>query len=113
MEGFRNFVKSWWGKSLLVLFSVPFVFLGIESSFTGSSAPTDGSRVVNGVLISKEEIDAEVNALKQTYLQIPYVNGDESLLNIELIEKTAIDNLVSRQLLLQQARELGISLNEE
>ncbi|MDO4223102.1 MAG: SurA N-terminal domain-containing protein, partial [Acinetobacter sp.] len=110
MDAFRNFVKGWPGKILMILFSVPFALLGIESYFSGSSHQ-GAANVVNGQPVSKEALDAEVKALQQGYLQM--VNGDASLLNQEYIEKAALDNLVSRMLLTQQANELGLSPSEE
>lgn len=108
METFRKFVTGWFGKVLLVIFTIPFAFLGIESYFAQSSSP-NASHVVNGDSISKEDVEAQVKSLQQNYLQA--VGGDASLLNQEFIQKAAVNNLISRQLLLQQAQKLGISLS--
>ena len=40
------------------------------------------------------------------------VKGDESLLNLPVIQQKALDALVARSLLLQQAEKLGISLSD-
>lgn len=109
MDGFRNFVKGPLGKGLLVLFTIPFAVIGIESYFTGSSSQ-NVSQVVNGVPISKEEVDVQIKSLREGYLQ--QVGGDVSLLNQEMIEKRASDNLLYRQLLMQQTNKLGIVLSQ-
>lgn len=108
METFRKFVTGWFGKGLLVLFTVPFALLGVESYFAYSGSP-NAAHVVNGDSISKEDLDAQIQSLQRTYLAA--VNGDASLLNQEFIKKAALNNLISRQLLLQQAEKLGISLS--
>lgn len=109
MDGFRNFVKGPLGKGLLVLFTIPFAVIGIESYFTSSSSP-NVSQVVNGVPISKDEVDVQIKALREGYLQ--QVGGDVSLLNQEMIEKRASDNLLYRNLLMQQTNKLGIILSQ-
>lgn len=108
MEVFRKFVTGWFGKGLLVLFTIPFALLGIEGYFAQSGSP-NAAHVVNGDSISKEDLDAQIQSLQQTYLQV--VNGDASLLDQNFIRKAALNNLISRQLLLQQAEKLGISLS--
>lgn len=109
MEGFRNFVKGPLGKGLLVLFTIPFAVIGIESYFTGSSAK-NVSQVVNGDVISTDELDTQIKALREGYLQ--QVQGDASLLNEEFIKKAALNNLTLRRLLIQQTEKLGIILSQ-
>lgn len=109
MEGFRSFVKGPLGKALLVLFTIPFAVIGVESYFTGSSSQ-NVSQMVNGEPISKDELDAQIKAIRANYLQ--QVGGDESLLNQDVIEKTALNNLILRRLIVQQTNKLGIMLSQ-
>ena len=51
-----------------------------------------------------------MKAYQQQYLQ--YVQGDASLLNMDAIRNNALDTLIARQLLLQQAQKLGLTLME-
>lgn len=111
MDAFRNFVKSWFGKAFLLMISVPFIVMGIEGYFASSSS-TNVSQVVNGDVISKEELDTQIKALRDGYLNSQSVNGDASLLNQEFIEKAALNNLILRRLLIQQTEKLGIVLTE-
>jgi peptidyl-prolyl cis-trans isomerase D len=51
-----------------------------------------------------------VKAYQQQYLQ--YVQGDASLLNMDAIRNNALDTLIARQLLLQQAQKMGLNLSD-
>ncbi len=109
MEAFRKVIKGWLGKVLLVLFLTPLALVGIEGYFSGGKT-ADTAQLVNGESISKKELEGLTNSFKEQYLA--YVNGDETLLNQKFIENKALDTLTSRTLLLQQAKNLGISLSD-
>ena len=108
MESFRKVIKGWLGKVLLVLFLIPLALVGIEGYFSGGSK--DSAKKVNGDDISKTELDNLTKSFQEQYAQ--QVNGDETLLNQEFIQNKALDTLVLRTLLLQQADKLGISLSD-
>jgi peptidyl-prolyl cis-trans isomerase D len=108
MESFRKVIKGWLGKVLLVLFLTPLALVGIEGYFSGGAQ--DSVKTVNGQDISEKELESLTNSLKEQYL--PYTNGDETLLNQEFIKNKALDTLISRNLLLQQAEKLGIALSD-
>ncbi|RKG34048.1 SurA N-terminal domain-containing protein [Acinetobacter tianfuensis] len=109
MESFRKVIKGWLGKVLLVLFLTPLALVGIEGYFSGGSK--DAVKSVNGTDISKKELEAATKSFKDQYLA--YVDGDETLLNLDFINNKAMDTLISRQLLIQQAEKLGISLSDQ
>ena len=109
MESFRKVIKGWLGKVLLVLFLTPLALVGIEGYFSGGQSK-DTVQSVNGQEISQKELDSLVKSFQQQYLQ--YTNGDETLLNQGFIKSKALDLLVARTLLLQQAQKLGISLSD-
>lgn len=109
MESFRKLIKGWLGKVLLVLFLTPLALVGIEGYFGGGKK--DGvAKTVNDFDISEKELEAQIKNYKDQFLQM--VQGDESLLNQSYIDKMAMDSLVDRALLIQQAQKLGISLND-
>ena len=108
MESFRKVIRGWLGKVLLILFLTPLALVGIEGYFSGGSK--DAAKTVNGTEISKKELEALTSSLKEQYLA--YAQGDETLLNQSFINNKAMDTLISRQLLLQQADKLGISLSD-
>ncbi len=109
MESFRKVIKGWLGKVLLILFLTPLALVGIEGYFSGGSK--DAVKSVNGTDISKKDLEQLTNSLKQQYLA--YAKGDETLLNQDFINNNALETLIARQLLLQQAEKLGISLSDQ
>ena len=109
MESFRKVIKGWLGKALLILFLTPLALVGIEGYFSGGKSE-DTAKLVNGQEISKKELESLSKTFKEQYLA--YANGDETLLNQSFIENKAMESLVARTLLLQQAEELGISLSD-
>lgn len=109
MESFRTVIKGWLGKVLLVLFLTPLALVGIEGYFSGGNK-VDVAKSVNGQDISNKELESAVKNYKDQYLAM--VQGDESLLNMPVIQEKASDALVARSLLSQQADKLGISLSD-
>lgn len=109
MESFRTLIKGWLGKVLLVLFLTPLALVGIEGYFSGSNK-ADVAKSVNGQEISNKELESATKNYKDQYLSM--VKGDESLLNLPVIQDKALDALVTRALLQQQAEKLGISLSD-
>ncbi|MHA3054398.1 peptidylprolyl isomerase [Acinetobacter sp. ANC 4633] len=109
MESFRKLIKGWLGIALLVLFLTPLALVGIEGYFSGSKK-TDVAKTINGQDITNKDLDDLVKAYQQQYLQ--YVQGDASLLNMDAIRNNALDTLIARQLLLQQAQKIGLNLSD-
>lgn len=109
MESFRKLIRGWLGKVLLVLFLTPLALVGIEGYFSGGNK-ADVAKTVNGQDISNKDLEAQTKGLKDQYLKM--VNGDESLLNNDFIKNAALDSLIARALLVQQAEKLGISLSD-
>ncbi|WOE31923.1 MULTISPECIES: SurA N-terminal domain-containing protein [unclassified Acinetobacter] len=109
MESFRKLIKGWLGKVLLVLFLTPLALVGIEGYFSGGQSK-DTVETVNGQPISKKELETLTNSFKQQYLQ--YTQGDETLLNQTFLRDKALEVLVARTLLLEEAKKLGISLSD-
>ncbi|PJG43504.1 peptidylprolyl isomerase [Acinetobacter tandoii] len=109
MESFRKVIKGWLGKVLLILFLTPLALVGIEGYFS-SGKSKDAAKTVDGQEISNKELDNATKSYSQQYLS--YVNGDETLLNQSFIKEKALESLIARNLLLQQAQKLGISLSD-
>ncbi len=109
MESFRKVIRGWLGKVLLVLFLTPLALVGIEGYFGGGNK-ADVATTVNGQEISKKDLEAQTEGFKAEVLK--QAGGDESLLNMSVIQNKALDSLVSRTLLIQQAKKLGVSLSD-
>lgn len=109
MESFRKLIKGWLGKVLLVLFLTPLALVGIEGYFSGGNK--DGiAKTVNDLEISNKDLEVQTKNYKDQFLQM--VQGDESLLNQSYIDQVAIDSLIDRAVLVQQAQNLGITLSD-
>ena len=106
MEGFRNLVKGWLGKVLLVILIVPFAIVGVESYFAG------GSRVVvakvNGDKIHQTELDPMVERQRQQMMaQVAEQGGDPAQIDVPALRKQVLEGMISRLLLTQASRKAG------
>ena len=86
MEGFRNLVKGWLGKVLLVLLIIPFAIVGVESYFSS------GGRVVvaevNGEKIHQPELDQQVDRQRQQMMaRIAENGGNPSDIDVPKLRK--------------------------
>lgn len=112
MEGFRNLVKGWLGKALLVILIVPFAIVGVESYFSG------GSRVVvaevNGEKIHQTELDPLVERQRQQMMaQMAEQGGDPSSIDVPKLRQQVLDGMVKRLLLTQASQKAGYLISDE
>lgn len=70
---------------------------------------SDAVAVVNGVEISREEFDQEVERNVEMYTSQGYELTDEDM---ELVKEMALEQMISTELLLQQAEQKGITADE-
>lgn len=110
METFRQLIRGWLGKVLLVIFLVPFALVGIEGYFQGMGKDAAAVKV-NGVKITQTELDSDFSSQRERLLS--QVQGDASLINDAALRKSVVDRAVSRTVLLYQATKLGFDLNDE
>lgn len=110
METFRQLIRGWLGKVLLVLFLIPFALVGIEGYFSGQGKEATAVKV-DKTDISQTAVNTAVESQRKQLLE--QVQGDESRLNNAAIQKSVVDSLISRAILLQQAKKLGFELNDE
>lgn len=110
MEAFRGLIKGWLGKVLLVLFLTPLALVGIEGYFQGGGKD-EAAIQVNKTEISQNVVNAAVDNQQKQLLE--QVQGDQSQLNNDAIKKSVNDSLISRALLLQQAKKAGFELSDQ
>lgn len=110
METFRQLIRGWLGKVLLVIFLVPFALVGIEGYFQGMGKDAAAVKV-NGEKISQTQVDKAFNDQRQNLLT--QLQGDASLIDDATLRKMILDRLVSQTVLLQQAGKLGFDLNDQ
>ncbi len=110
MESFRSLIKGWLGKVLLVLFLTPLALVGIEGYFQGNGKDKAAIKV-NKTEISQSVLDAAIDSQQKQLLE--QVKGDVSQLNNDAIKKSVTNSLISRALLLQQAKKAGFELSDQ
>lgn len=111
MEGFRNLVKGWLGKVLLVILIVPFAIVGVESYFSG------GGRVVvaevNGEKIHQPELDQQVERQRQQMMaQMAEQGGNPADIDVAKLRKQVLDGMVNRLLLTQASKKSGYLVSD-
>jgi len=110
MEAFRELIKGWLGKALLVLLLVPFAFVGIESYFVGGQAAP--AAVVNGEEIPAATLDQSVERQKQEILTSLGPDADASRIDTAVLREQLLRNLVDEELMKQRALENGFQVSD-
>lgn len=109
MESFRAMVKGWLGKALLTLIVLVMTATGIEMYFAGGKVV---AAKVNGTEIDQREVDRLAERQRQQMLAQMGPGADPSLLDVNRIRKAVLDDLVSRELLSQQAGKNGYLISD-
>ena len=110
MQAFRDMVRGWLGKALLVLLMVPFALVGIESYFVGgSSAPV---ATVNGEEIGQFELDRSIDQQKQQLLANMGEQPDVARIDTAILRQQVLKNLIDRELLTTQAHKQGFLIDD-
>lgn len=112
MQQFRNLLKGWFGKVLLAIFILPFAFFGIEGIFMNSGR-SDVAVVVNGVEISKPEVDRAISAQREAMVQRMGGNIDGSFFTDDMLRPRVIESLIQRELLAQAVKDEGLHVANE
>jgi peptidyl-prolyl cis-trans isomerase D len=110
MEAFREMLKGWVGKSLLVLVTVPFAIVGIESYFAGGGKVVAAK--VNGTEILQPEVDQAVDAQRQKMLAEMGAKANPAAIDLVRIRKEVLDGMISRELLTQQSKKDGYLISD-
>ncbi|MCP5176250.1 MAG: SurA N-terminal domain-containing protein [Moraxellaceae bacterium] len=111
MQAFRDMLRGWVGKALLVLLTVPFALVGIESYFVGGKAAPVAT--VNDEDISQFELDRSVDQQKQRLLASMGDNADASRIDTEVLRNQVLKSLIDRALLTSHAHEKGFLIDDE
>ncbi len=112
MQQFRNLLKGWMGKVLLVIFILPFAFFGIEGIFSGNSKQ-DVAIEVNGVEISKVEVSRAIQNQRQNLKAQMGGNIDDSFLTDDMLSPGVVENLIQRELVKQALEADGLTVAPE
>ena len=112
MDAFRNLLKGWVGKLLLVIFILPFAFFGIEGLFQ-SAGRSKAEIVVNGTEITKPEIDRAAEIQRRNLVQRMGGQIDPSIISLEMVRPSAVEFLIRKELLTQATELEGLYIAQE
>jgi peptidyl-prolyl cis-trans isomerase D len=110
MQQFRNLLKGWLGKALLFIFILPFAFFGIEGIFN-SNGNQDVAITVNGVEISKMEVNRGIENQRRNLKQQMGGNIDDSFLTDDLLRPRVIEGLIQKELIRQASESEGLAVS--
>ncbi|MBA54750.1 MAG: hypothetical protein CMK89_09885 [Pseudomonadales bacterium] len=110
MQQFRNLLRGWLGKLLLIIFILPFAFFGIEGIFNSNSSQ-DVAFVVNGVEISKIEVSRGIENQRRNLKQQMGGNIDDSFLTDELLRPRVVEGLIQKELIRQASEKEGLAVS--
>lgn len=105
MEGFRNFVRGWFGKALLAALMIPFALFG-AFEFVGGGQ--NQIATVDGKKIPRTEYEAAIERIRRQVLQQPGIELDEAKL-----QRLVADQLIDQQLILNQADKMGLQVTTQ
>ncbi|GMU45701.1 MAG: hypothetical protein AMXMBFR26_04830 [Porticoccaceae bacterium] len=107
LQGFRTGVQKY-GKWLVVLISIPFVFFGIESIFIHGGGAEEAARV-DGERITRLELDQAVER-QRAYFQSRFGEIDSKAIDDALLRGPALENLIATRALESRARAAGMGV---
>ncbi|KAA1193138.1 peptidylprolyl isomerase [Pseudohalioglobus sediminis] len=97
-------------KIIIGLIVIAFSLFGIESILLGGSS--NAAAEVNGEEITPQELQQAVNNQKRQLLAMMGDDIDPDLLDDQLISQQALQTLIQRKLLIQSAREMGLTVSD-
>lgn len=105
----RKHAGSWMIKVILFAIVIVFVFWGV-----GSFRSRQASKVatVNGELITLADYQRTYNNLIDQYRQRFGASLNDSMLEMLQVKRQAVDQLVNRALMLQEAQRLGLGVSD-
>lgn len=110
LEGIRRYQYSWGVKAVCIVLGILMTFFfGFGSGMFSTVHPV---ATVNGQRILGDQVDREATQLRQAFQQM-YGAAAQSLLKTVNIRQEAVDRLVEEQLIGDEARHLGISINDQ
>ena len=110
MQAFRDLVRGWLGKALLLLLIIPFALVGIESYFVSGQGASVA--VVNGEEISQIELDRSVDTQRQRLLANMGENPDASKIDVAVLRQEVLKGLIDRAVLNQHAKKAGFLVED-
>lgn len=111
LQSFRDNLKGTVAMFLVLLVSIPFVFFGVDSLFTGGDQ-TGKAAEVNGEIVLEAQLRRAVSQQRE---QLTQRFGDQlpaDFLSDERLRGPALDELISRQLRIQGAQQGRMTVSD-
>lgn len=104
MQAFRNLIKGWLGKAILILVAILFSFLGAEGILSVLDRPQPPA-TVNGEEITELMVQREVELERRRMLQRMGQNADPSKIDTARLKPRAIEALIQGEVMRQSSVE--------
>lgn len=111
LQSIRDNVQGTMAKIIVGIIIVPFVFFGVDALFSGSGVKNAAE--VNGAEITQSELDYAIELQKSRIQQQLGESFDPAMLEDSMIRNSVLDSLVQRQLLKEEAAQLGLQVPEQ
>src|SRR5512146_636821 len=109
LDVLRRNASSWVIKIILGFIAITFVWWGVG---TYSERGRDVAATVGGETISMSELSEAVSGLEKTYRDVYGAAYSPEMAKSLNLRKQALDTLVQRTLLLEEARKLGLAASD-
>jgi len=110
LQSLRDGTQSKAIKVLIFFIVLSFAGFGLESLLPGGAGTSVAE--VNGTEISPEELQIAIENQKRQLMQILGDSVDPAMLDDDRLRPRALDNLIDRQLLLQEAESRGLAATD-
>ncbi len=111
LQSMRDGAQSTAAKVIIALIVISFAGFGLESLLPGGAGTSVAE--VNGEEIAPQELQVAINLQKQQLTQILGDQIDPAMLDDDRLRPGALDSLIQRKLLLQEARALGLTASQK
>ncbi len=109
LQSIRSNVQGTMAKIIVAIIVVPFAIFGIESLVQGGGDVP--AATVNGEKIGQGELQRAIRQQQQRLLATMGENIDPSVLDESRLQQPVLENLITQELLSQQAHKLGFGIS--
>lgn len=110
LQNIRNNVQGAMAKGIIILITIPFVLTGAETLLSSSGSSKVAK--VNGTEISQQQLEEEVYLLKRRMMSQADGELDSAMLDDKRLKTPALNSLIERTLLEQEAKQQGMLVPE-
>jgi peptidyl-prolyl cis-trans isomerase D len=110
LDSIRNRAQSWFSWVIFVVVVVPFAMWGV-SQYSGTSSDVNVA-VVNGKKISDTEFHQAYEQQRRRIQAMMGKNFDPSLIDDDQLKKQVLENVVEREVLIQNAHDAGLRVGD-